>query len=161
MRAAATNFGCSQGGEAHASPQRAVRAEPTPDAAKRPAVRRISKEKADCLCCSLGRSPLRGYSLARAAPLSLFLGNIAHADSSTGSASPRSREVAGVPAAVDMAAECSGLVLAFQCLEVLLPLLLWPVSVSAKDESNLLLKWVDSPKVSHPRPSDGLSLRTR
>src|SRR5206468_4303738 len=49
---AARDFGRSQGGEARASPQRAVRAEPTPAAAKRPAALRAFAEKAAWLRCS-------------------------------------------------------------------------------------------------------------
>src|SRR6266704_1493231 len=44
--AAARDFGCGQGGEFRASPQRAVRNEPTPATDKRPAARRIFAEKA-------------------------------------------------------------------------------------------------------------------
>ena len=49
---AARDFGRSQGGEARASPQRAVRAEPTPAATKRPAALRVFAEKAAWLRCS-------------------------------------------------------------------------------------------------------------
>src|SRR2546427_11540882 len=44
--AAARDFGCGQGGEFRASPQRAVRNEPTPATDKRPAARRVFGEKA-------------------------------------------------------------------------------------------------------------------
>src|SRR5438445_451219 len=44
--AAAGDFGCGQGGEFRASPQRAVRNEPTPATGKRPAARRVCGEKA-------------------------------------------------------------------------------------------------------------------
>ncbi len=49
---AASDFGCGQGGEAGASPQRAVTAESTQAADKRPAARRVFGEKADWLRCS-------------------------------------------------------------------------------------------------------------
>src|SRR5882672_10989088 len=54
---AARDFGCGQGGEgasarAPASPQRAVRAEPTQAAGKRPAARRVFAQKAVWLRCS-------------------------------------------------------------------------------------------------------------
>src|SRR6266511_5353467 len=49
---AARDFGCSQGGEVGASPQRAVTAEPTLAAGKRPAARRVFAEKAGWLRCS-------------------------------------------------------------------------------------------------------------
>ena len=49
---AARDFGCGQGGEARASPQRAVRAEPTQAAGKRPAARRVFAQKAVWLRCS-------------------------------------------------------------------------------------------------------------
>src|SRR6266511_2664163 len=60
---AARDFGCSQGGEVGASPQRAVTAEPTLAAAKRPAARRVFAEKAGWLRCSSVTAPLRGCSL--------------------------------------------------------------------------------------------------
>src|SRR6266542_6755264 len=60
---AARDFGCSQGGEVGASPQRAVTAEPTLAAAKRPAARRVFVEKAGWLRCSSVTAPLRGCSL--------------------------------------------------------------------------------------------------
>src|SRR6266704_4917978 len=44
--AAARDFGCGQGGEFRASPQRAVRNEPTPATDKRPAARRVFGQKA-------------------------------------------------------------------------------------------------------------------
>src|SRR4029079_9109185 len=49
---AARDFGCGQGGEAGASPQRAVTAEPTKATGKRPAARRVFEEKAGWLRCS-------------------------------------------------------------------------------------------------------------
>src|SRR6266540_7570408 len=49
---AARDFGCSQGGEVGASPQRAVTVEPTLAAGKRPAARRVFVEKAGWLRCS-------------------------------------------------------------------------------------------------------------
>ena len=49
---AARDFGRGQGGEAGASPQRAVTAEPTPATGKRPAARRGFGEKAGWLRCS-------------------------------------------------------------------------------------------------------------
>src|SRR5436190_251470 len=51
---AARDFGGGQGGEAGASPQRAVTAEPTPANAKRSAARRVFAEKARWLrCCAI------------------------------------------------------------------------------------------------------------
>src|SRR6266704_6148096 len=44
--AAARDFGCGEGGELRASPQRAVRNEPTPATDKRPAARRVFGDKA-------------------------------------------------------------------------------------------------------------------
>ena len=44
--AAARDFGCGQGGEVGASPQRAVTTEPTPATGKRPAARRVFGQKA-------------------------------------------------------------------------------------------------------------------
>src|SRR5258708_9060009 len=44
--AAARDFGCGQGGEFRASPQRAVRNEPAPATDKRPGARRVFAEKA-------------------------------------------------------------------------------------------------------------------
>src|ERR1700757_4805842 len=55
--AAAGDFGCGQGGEVRASPQRAVRAEPTQAAGKRPAARRVFAEKAAWLRCSSVEDP--------------------------------------------------------------------------------------------------------
>src|SRR6185503_13626686 len=46
---AARDFGCGQGAEAGASPQRAVTAEPTQAADKRPAAQRVFAEKAGWL----------------------------------------------------------------------------------------------------------------
>src|SRR6266478_5690852 len=51
--AAARDFGCGQGGEVEASPQRAVPTEPTPATVKRPAARRVFGEKAVWLRCSV------------------------------------------------------------------------------------------------------------
>jgi len=50
--AAARDFGCGQGGEGRASPQRAVRPEPTQATDKRPAARRGFAQKAGWLRCS-------------------------------------------------------------------------------------------------------------
>src|SRR6266446_5897185 len=55
--AAARDFGCGQGGEFRASPQRAVRNEPTPATDKRPAARRVFAEKAVWLRCSSVEDP--------------------------------------------------------------------------------------------------------
>src|SRR5712664_469799 len=55
--AAARDFGCGQGGEFRASPQRAVRNEPTPATDKRPAARRVFGEKAVWLRCSSVEDP--------------------------------------------------------------------------------------------------------
>src|SRR6266508_3155073 len=60
---AARDFGCSQGGEVGAAPQRAVTAELTLAAGKRPAARRVFAEKAVWLRCSSVTAPLRGCSL--------------------------------------------------------------------------------------------------
>src|SRR6185295_10055462 len=49
---AARDFGCGQGGEGGASPQRAVTTEPTLATDKRPAARRVFGEKAAWLRCS-------------------------------------------------------------------------------------------------------------
>src|SRR5205809_5237209 len=49
---AARDFGCGQGGEGGASPQRAVTTEPTQATDKRPAARRVFGEKAAWLRCS-------------------------------------------------------------------------------------------------------------
>ena len=70
--AAARDFGCSQGGEAGASPQRAVTAESTPATAKRPAARRVLRVWA----CGILGLPLESATLpCRASPFSLFLEN--------------------------------------------------------------------------------------
>src|SRR2546421_5351407 len=58
---AAGDFGGGQGGEAGASPQRAVTAEPTRAAAKRSAARRVFAEKAAWLRCSSVTDPC-GYA---------------------------------------------------------------------------------------------------
>jgi len=50
--AAARDFGCGQGGEVRASPQRAVRTEPTQSTGKRPAARRVFAQKVLWLRCS-------------------------------------------------------------------------------------------------------------
>src|SRR5713226_981881 len=50
-RPAARDFGRGQGGEFRASPQRAVRNEPTPATDKRPAARRVFGQKAAWLRC--------------------------------------------------------------------------------------------------------------
>ena len=55
--AAAKDFGCGQGGEGGASPQRAVMTEPTPPTAKRPAARRVFEQKAVWLRCSSIEDP--------------------------------------------------------------------------------------------------------
>src|SRR5438445_9730387 len=51
-RPAARDFGRGQGGEFRASPQRAVRSEPTPATGKRPAARRVFGQKPVLLRCS-------------------------------------------------------------------------------------------------------------
>jgi hypothetical protein len=53
-RPAARDFGRGQGGKFRASPQRAVRNEPTPATGKRPAARRVFGQKAFWLRCSVG-----------------------------------------------------------------------------------------------------------
>src|SRR2546425_3888664 len=55
--AAARDFGCGQGGEFRASPQRAVKNESTPATDKRPAARRVFGEKAVWLRCSSVEDP--------------------------------------------------------------------------------------------------------
>ena len=65
---AARDFGCGQGGEAGASPQRAVTVEPTPAAGKRPAARRVFSEKADGLRCSSVTDRWRVCSLVAPRP---------------------------------------------------------------------------------------------
>src|SRR5215204_5290754 len=55
--AAARDFGCGQGGEVRASPQRAVRTEPTPARDKRPAARRVFVPQAGSLRCSSVEDP--------------------------------------------------------------------------------------------------------
>jgi len=79
--AAARDFGWGQGGEARASPKWAVRAEPTPAPAKRPAARRVFAGRAVWLCCSsvtdrCGYAPFvapRHPALpAKTAPLGVF-----------------------------------------------------------------------------------------
>jgi hypothetical protein len=60
---AARDFGRGQGGEDRASPQRAVRSEPTQAVAKRPAARRVFAEKADWLRCSSVEDPPGIFSL--------------------------------------------------------------------------------------------------
>src|SRR5713101_2884493 len=52
-RPAARDFGRGQGGEFRASPQRAIRNEPTPATGKRPAARRVFGQKAVWLRCSV------------------------------------------------------------------------------------------------------------
>jgi len=54
---AARDFGCGQGGEAGASPKRAVTGEPTRATAKRTAARRVFAEKAVWLRCSSVTDP--------------------------------------------------------------------------------------------------------
>src|SRR6266404_3994413 len=61
--AAARDFGCGQGGEFRASPQRAVRNEPTPATDKRPAARRVFAQKAVWLRCSSVEDPPGIFSL--------------------------------------------------------------------------------------------------
>src|SRR5260370_847196 len=56
---AARDFGRGQGGEFRASPQRAVRSEPTPATGKRPAARRVFGQKAAWLRCSSLTDPWR------------------------------------------------------------------------------------------------------
>ena len=66
---AARNFGGGRGGEIRASPQRAVRIEPTKATGKRPAARRVFAEKAGWLRCSSVTGPA-GLLPRRAARLS-------------------------------------------------------------------------------------------
>src|SRR6266849_9399902 len=62
-RPAARDFGRDLGGEFRASPQRAVRNEPTPATGKRPAARRVFGQKAAWLRCSSVTDPWRVCSL--------------------------------------------------------------------------------------------------
>jgi len=79
--AAAGDFGRGQGGEVRASPQRAVRTEPTQSTGKRPAARRVFAPKALWLRCSSVTERLRLCSFvaprhrafgAKTAPLRIF-----------------------------------------------------------------------------------------
>jgi len=79
--AAARDFDCGQGGEAGASPQRAVTAKPTQATGERPAARRVSAEKAVWLRCSSVEDPPGIFSFvaprhpafsAKTAPLVVF-----------------------------------------------------------------------------------------
>jgi len=69
--AAARDFGWSQGGEAGASPQRAVMVEPTLAPAKRTAARRVFDSS---LCCFLDQRPhfFLIASLAKTAAFEIF-----------------------------------------------------------------------------------------
>ena len=60
---AARDFGTGRGGETRASPQRAVRVEPTKASAKRPAARRVFEQRAGSLRCSSVRDHWRVSSL--------------------------------------------------------------------------------------------------
>src|SRR5271166_5039124 len=66
---AARDFGRSLGGEAQASPKRALSAEPTTAAAKRPAARRVFAPKALWLCRSSVEDP-PGIWASQALPFS-------------------------------------------------------------------------------------------
>src|SRR5712664_4242552 len=81
--AAARDFGCGQGGEFRASPQRAVRNESTPATDKRPAARRVFAEKAVWLRCSSVEDPPGIFSFV--APSGLFPENSAPRSFQTGS----------------------------------------------------------------------------
>src|SRR5256712_12268596 len=81
--AAARDFGCGQGGEFRASPQRAVRNESTPATDKRPAARRVFGEKAVWLRCSSVEDPPGIFSFV--APSGLFPENSAPRSFQTGS----------------------------------------------------------------------------
>src|SRR6266852_154614 len=87
--AAARDFGCGQGGEFRASPQRAVRNEPTPATDKRPAARRVFGEKAVWLRpareCFRGCSVVAARSASFVAPSGLFQENSAPRSFQTGS----------------------------------------------------------------------------
>ena len=61
--AAARDFDCGQGGEAGASPQRAVTAEPTQATGKRPAARRVFGQRAVWHRCSSVEDPQGIFSL--------------------------------------------------------------------------------------------------
>ena len=60
--AAARDFGCGQGGEVGASPQRAVTTEPTPATDKRPAARRVFAQMTVWLRCSSVKDPQGVFS---------------------------------------------------------------------------------------------------
>ena len=66
---AAGDFGCGQGGEFRASPQWAIRNEPTQATATRPAARRVFAPKAAWLRCSSVEDPQGVFSSARAEAL--------------------------------------------------------------------------------------------
>src|SRR5215212_4253151 len=79
--AAARDFGCGQGGEVRTSPKRAVRTEPTPATAKRPAARRVFAPRAGRLRCSSVEDPQGIFSFvaprhpargAKTAPFRIF-----------------------------------------------------------------------------------------
>ena len=87
--AAAMDFGCGQGGEFRASPQRAVRNESTPATDKRPAARRVFGEKAVWLRpareCFRSCSVVAVRSASFVAPSGLFPENSAPRSFQTGS----------------------------------------------------------------------------
>src|SRR6266478_8294485 len=87
--AAARDFGCGQGGEVEASPQRAVPTEPTPATVKRPAARRVFGEKAVWLRpareCFRSCSVVAARSASFVAPSGLFPENSAPRSFQTGS----------------------------------------------------------------------------
>jgi hypothetical protein len=72
---AARDFGCGQGGEVRASPQRAVRAEPTMATSKRPAARRVFADKPAWTSLLLSRRSSRDILLRRVSPSGLFREN--------------------------------------------------------------------------------------
>jgi len=78
------DFGWGQGGEAGASPKRAVTAEPTRAAAKSTAARRVFAEKAGCFVAPRSQ-PHCGMLPRRASPSSLFRENRTPRNFQTGS----------------------------------------------------------------------------
>src|SRR6266851_473089 len=92
--ASARDFGCGQGGEFRASPQRAVRNESTPATDKRPAARRVFGEKAVWLRCSSVEDPPGIFSFV--APSGLFPENSAPRSFQTGSKRHSGRNLCGL-----------------------------------------------------------------
>src|SRR5579859_6628236 len=87
--AAARDFGCGQGGEVGASPQRAVTTEPTPATGKRPAARRVFEGKASGFVAPQSKFH-EGYSPSSRLALRLSFENSAPRNFKTGSGPIRS-----------------------------------------------------------------------